>query len=241
MPSRKFTNTFAACIAISVATMLNLTGCASGGGRLIESSQARLSTARMASDFSAIPPINLKMDTAQEFQIGAEAATTDADLAITFDGNEAAFVKLFRLPRWQAQYSVSIASMVIGGLSDPAIFYPRYVMLDEQFKPVRRGAARDFLYRGKGAFGAISTTIFINENNRNEAYIAIMGETRGAIAEQTSVMQSAGNSAIFVPVKGGALMWLVPMGGSEPPKPMRGAVGGNLELTLTAYSPKRFD
>jgi hypothetical protein len=241
MFSYKSANSLTFCIIVGVATVLSFTGCASGGGRLIETSQARLSAARLASDFSAIPPLDLKINTAQEFQIGAESTGNNADLAITFDGNEPVFVKVFRLPRWESQYSVNIASMVIGGLNDPAIFYPRYVMLDEQFKPVRRGAARDFIYRGKGAFGAISTTVFINESNRSEAYIAIMGETRGAVAEQTSVMQSAGTSAVFVPVKGGALMWFIPMGGSESPKPMRGAAGGNIELTLAAYIPKRYD
>jgi hypothetical protein len=229
-------------MSMAIASAIAVTGCASRGQNLIDSSQNKLSAARLANGFSDIPPIDLKMNTAQQFQIGAESAGAVADVAIMLDDNERVFVKVFRLPRWEAQYSVHITSMVMGGLADPAIFYPRYIMLDEQFKPTRRGATRDFVYRGIGAHGAISATVFVNESNRNDAYIAIAGETRGAINEQTSVMQSGGMHAVAVPVRGGGLfMWMIPTGGTELPKPMRGAAGGTLELRLASYVPKRYD
>jgi Maltose operon periplasmic protein precursor (MalM) len=231
-----------AFISMATASAIAIGGCATRGQNLIDSSQTKLTSARLANGFSDIAPIDLKMNAAQEFQFGAESAGVVTDAAITLDGNERVFAKVFRLPRWEAQYSLNITSMVMGGLADPAIFYPRYIMLDAQFKPTRRGAMRDFVYRGIGAQGAISATVFVNESNRDEAYIAIAGETRGAIKEQTSVMQSAGMQAVAVPVKGGGLfMWMIPTGGTELPKAMRSAAGGNLEVRLTSYVPKRYD
>jgi hypothetical protein len=221
--------------------IIGVGGCASGGQNLIDSSQSKLATARLANGFSDIPPIDLKMNEASEFQIGTERADAVVDMAITLDDGERVFAKVFRLPRWEAQYSVQITSMVMGGLTDPAIFYPRYIMLDEKFAPVRRGATKDFVYRGVGAFGAISATVFLNESNRHEAYIAIVGETRGAVKEQTSVMQSSGMNSVVIPVRGGFFMWFIPTGGSELPKPMRGAAGGNMEVRLNLYAPKRYN
>ena len=97
----------------------------------------------------------------------------------------------------------------------------------------------DFVYRGAGSQGAIAATLFVNEENRAEAYVAIYAEPQRSIVEQTSVMQSATSTAMMIPVKGGSLMWFISTGGQELPKPMRAAAGGNLQIRMATYQPKR--
>jgi hypothetical protein len=227
--------------ALCALGVIALAGCAATGQNHIDRSRTKLSSAKVATSFADFPPVELKLNATHPFKIGADTAEGAADLAIVLDDNEAVLAKVFKLPPWGSPYSVQIASMVMGGLNDPAIFYPRYITLDEKFKPIRRGAASDFTYRAGGAFGAISATLFVNESNRDEAYLAIAGESRGAIEEQRSTMQSAGSTPVAVPVKGFLVMWMIPSGGTELPKAMRGAAGGELVLQHTSYAPKRFE
>ena len=72
------------------------------------------------------------------------------------------------------------------------------------------------MYRGAGAQGAASTTVFVNEENRDESLVAILSEPRRSVVERPSLAQTAGTSPLIIPVRGGALMWLIPMDGQEP-------------------------
>ncbi len=210
-------------------------GCASGGKAIVDASQTRLQAARQVGSFAEIPSIDLRADYAQTYPIGADKDES-ANYAIAFDSSERVYGRVFRLPTWQAAYSITMSSIALGNLSDPAIFYPRYVLLDEKFKPTQQGAARDFTYRG----GVISATLFVNEVDRGEAYIAVLGETRGAIKEETSLLQSAGSVPVSVPIKGFLVTWLIPTGGKELPTLMRGTAGGLVEFKLTTYKPKQY-
>ena len=175
--------------------VIGLTGCAAKGGRIIEDSQNRLLTARVVKEFSDLPATELKANTMQNFKIGSDTSGNSSDLAIALENNELVFAKVFKLPNWEAQYSLKLISKVMGGLNDPAIFYPRYIMLDENFKQTRTSAAGEFVYRGVGEYGAVAATIFVNQANQHEAYIAVVSETRDDIKEHTSVMQSSGSMA----------------------------------------------
>ena len=54
-----------------------------------------------------------------------------------------------------------------------------------------------------------------------------------------SLAQSAGHHQVHIPVKGGFVMWMIPMGGSEKPTPMKALAGGRLTIQLTPYKPKQ--
>ena len=97
------------------------------------------------------------------------------------------------------------------------------------------------MYRGSGSQGALSTTVFLNEENRDEAFVAVLSEPRRLVIEQTSLAQTAGTSPLIIPVKGGALVWLIPMGGQERPKPMRAAAGGQVLIKAERYQPRRIE
>jgi Maltose operon periplasmic protein precursor (MalM) len=227
-------------LTTATAALFCLSGCATTGSRQIETFDNRLSQAKTVTRFGELPQSVLPMGESVTVQLGAE--TTDSAIPVAIQlGDEASFVRVFKLPDWQGPYSIQVTSFTYGGLADPAIFYPRYVLLDKNARPTRHSVARDFVYRGAGVQGAISTTVFINEENRDEALVAILSEPRRSVVEQTSLAQSAGTSPLIVPVRGGALMWLIPMGGQERPKPMRAAAGGQVLIKAEAYKPKRIE
>ena len=97
------------------------------------------------------------------------------------------------------------------------------------------------MHCGAGVQGAVSTTVFVNKENRDEAFVAILSEPRRSVVEQASLAQTASTSPLIIPVRGGALIRLIPMGGQERPKRMRAAAGGQVLVKTELYKPKRID
>lgn len=219
--------------------VIAMAGCVTTGTQHISDFSERLTRGKLVSGFNEVPPLMLKLDDVTAVALGVVANDGSGNHTILLDDGEASFVKVYKLPDWAFPYSLQLMSFVFGGLTDPAIFYPRYALLDQDFKVVRQSKASDFVYRGAGAQGAIAATVFVNDENRAETYLAIYAEPRRTVIEQTSVMQSAGSTPLIVPVKGGSLMWLIATGGQELPKAMRAAAGGNLQIKGAAYRPKR--
>lgn len=228
----------AGCLAVAVSF---LSACATTGSQRIETFGNQLARAKTVTSFKDLPTSALPMDDALMLQLGAEAKDSADAVALRIGDDEPTFVRLFKLADWQAPYSVQVTSFMFGGVGDPAIFYPRYVLLDKQFAVTRQSAIKDFVHRGTGAQGGVSATVFINDENRDEAYLAILGEPRRSVVEHTSLANSATSTALVVPVKGMVLMWLIPVGGNERPKPVRAAAGGPVQVKATLYKPKQIE
>lgn len=224
-------------VAASAAALLWLSGCATTGSQHIETFGNRLTQAKTVTRFSELPQSALPMGESVTVQLGAETADLANLFAIRLGDDEASFVKVFKLPDWSGPYSIQVTSYTYGGTADPAIFYPRYVLLDKNLRQTRQSVAKDFVYRGAGVLGAVSTTVFVNEENRDEAFVAILSEPRRSVVEQTSLAQTASTSPLIIPVRGGALMWLILIGGQERPKPMRAAEGGQVLVKTEVYNP----
>ncbi len=223
------------------AALLWLSGCATTGSQHIETFGNRLTQAKTVTRFGELPQGALPMGESVTVPLGAETADLANLVAIRLGDDEPSFVKVFKLPDWSVPYSIQVTSYTYGGTTDPAVFYPRYVLLDRNMRQTRQSVAKDFVYRGAGAQGAVSTTVFLNEENRDEAFVAILSEPRRSVVEQTSLAQTASTSPLIIPVRGGALMWLIPMGGQERPKPMRAAAGGQVLVKTELYKPKRIE
>lgn len=223
------------------AALLWLSGCATTGSQHIETFGNRLTQAKTVTRFSELPHSALPTGESVTVQLGAETADLANLLAIRLGDDEPSFVKVFKLPDWSGPYSIQVTSYTYGGTTDPAIFYPRYMLLDKNSQQTRQSVAKDFVYRGAGVQGAVSTTVFLNEENRDEAFVAILSEPRRTLVEQTSLAQTASTSPLIIPVRGGTLMWLIPMGGQERPKPMRAAAGGQVLVKTELYKPKRIE
>ena len=210
------------------AALLWLSGCTTTGSQRIEMFGNPLRQAKTVTRFSELPQSALPMGEGVTIKLGAETTDLANLFAIQLGDDEPSFVKVFKLPDWSGPYSIQVTSNAYGGMTGPALFYPRYLFLDKNLQQTRQSVARDFVYRGGGVQGAVSTTVFLNEENRDEAFVAVLSEPRRVVIEQTSLAQTAGTSPLIIPVKGGALVWLIPMGGQERPKPMRAAAGGQV-------------
>jgi hypothetical protein len=223
----------------AVAMLTTLLGaCATTGTQRAEMMTAQLSKARVVDSFSALIPVALPMDQTTFAALGGDKPEISEQLALRTANGTTSFVKLYKLADWQAPYSINVASLMFGGADDPAIFYPRYMLLKRDFSQTRASVAKDFIYRTTAGSGMISSTVFINEENRDEAFLAIMAEPPGTASEELSHTQSASSVPLVVPFRGGSLTWLIPMGGNEAPKRMRAAVGGAVRLKTEMYQPK---
>lgn len=109
----------------------------------------------------------IHFDFGLSFLTRAETADLANLLAVRLGDDEPSFVKVFKLPDWSGPYSIQVTSYTYGGATDPVIFYPRYVLLDKNSQQTRQSVAKDFVYRGAGAQGAVSTTVFLNEEKRD--------------------------------------------------------------------------
>ena len=64
-------------------------------------------------------------------KLGAETTDLANLFAIQLGDDEPSFVKVFKLPDWSGPYSIQVTSNAYGGMTDPALFYPRYLFLDK--------------------------------------------------------------------------------------------------------------
>jgi hypothetical protein len=216
-----------------------LVGCQTTGTERIALAEEHRTKAIVVGSYREVPATPLTLDIAAATTVLLDHSKLEKTFAFDKPGGNQEIVHVFRLPVWSTPYSVQLTSYVMGGLNDPALFYPRLTFLNEAFEQTRESKQSDFVYRGVGAHGGISTDVFINDSNRGEAYIAITSETRGAIEEHLSVMQSAGSMPLAIAGKGVLIMWMIPTGGTELPKKMRAAASGQFQLKLIPYAPKR--
>jgi hypothetical protein len=222
---------------LALAVLLN--ACATTGTQRSESMRSQLTKARIVDSFSALTPVALPMGEITLTTLGSDKPEAGEQVALRGANGTSSFVKLYKLPEWQGAYSINVASLMFGGADDPAIFYPRYVLLKRDHSQTRASVAKDFTFRTSGTNGMISSTIFINEENRDETFLAITAEAPTAISEELSLAQSVSTVPLVIPFKGGSIAWLIPMGGNEAPKRMRAAAGGEVRVKTELYQPKR--
>jgi hypothetical protein len=216
-----------------------LAGCVATGSQQIATYATQLGEARVVSNFREVPATTLPMNEVILQSVGRLPDEKSPTFAIELDG-ERTFVSLFKLPSWTAPYSISVASMMFGGSADPAIFYPRYLFLREDFTVSRRSSASDFVFRTGASEGMVTATAYLNEDNRDERYLAIVAEPRNLVTEKTALAQSEGAVPLVVPVGSGAMAWMVRTGGNEGPRKMRAAASGLVRIKTELYKPKRF-
>lgn len=213
-------------------------GCASTGSQHIARAEEQRARASLVQNLSAVPARELRWDPLEETTLSLDAGEKDGLFAVTGAAGEIEIVQVIRLPAWSAPYGINITSFAVGGLADPALFYPKLVFLDAAFNKTRETRQSDFVYRGVGAQGGISANVFVNERNRGEAYLAIFSETRDGVREETSVMQTAGASPLIVPVGPYVVTWMVPTGGAELPKKLRALAVGPMRIRVTPYGTR---
>jgi hypothetical protein len=212
-----------------------LGGCATNGSQHILRAEEQRAGAIVVPGLSALPVVPLKWDANEEVTMSLEANAEAKSFAIVGANGETEIVRLLRLPPWSAPYGINVTSFAVGGLGDPALFYPKLVFLDENFRTTRQTRQSDFVYRSVGAQGGIATSVFVNEANRGDAYLAIFSETREGVVEQDSVMQSSGAAPLVVPIGPYIVTWLVPTGGTELPKKLRALAVGPVRLRIAPY------
>lgn len=100
-----------------------------------------------------------------------------------FGGTKAYFV-LYKLPAFTKPYSFVITSLPAGSTADMAILLPRVTLYDEQFTPTRY--YDDTSLRNRGS--TLERTVFINEPNKAERYVAIFGSDMKAAMERSYSM-----------------------------------------------------
>ena len=221
-------------IAAAVAAAA-LAGCATSGGQHILRAEEQRASAIVVPGLGALPVVPLKWDANEEVTMTLEAKENEKPFAILGPHGETEIVQLFKLPPWSAPYGINLTSFAVGGLADPALFYPKLVFLDENLRTTRQTRQSDFVYRSVGAQGGISTNVFVNEANRGDAYVAIFSENRDGLTEQDSVMQSSGAVPLVVPIGPYIVTWMVPTGGTELPKKLRALAVGPLRLRIAPY------
>ena len=212
-----------------------LAGCAANGSQHILQAEEQRASAVVVPALSEVPVVPLKWDANEEVAMSLAADGKEKPFAIAGPKGETEIVQLFKLPPWSAPYGINLTSFAVGGLADPALFYPKLVFLDENFRITRETRQSDFVYRSVGAQGGISTNVFVNEANRRDAYLAIFSENPDGIREQDSVMQSSGAVPVAVPIGPYIVMWMVPTGGTELPKKLRALAVGPLRLRIAPY------
>jgi hypothetical protein len=212
-----------------------LAGCATSGGQHILKAEEQRASATIVPGLRELPLVALKWDPNEEVTMMLEANSEQKSFAIAGPQGETEIVQLLKLPPWSAPYGISLTSFAVGGLADPALFYPKLVFLDENFRTTRQTRQSDFVYRSVGAQGGISTNVFVNEANRSDAYLAIFSENRHGITEQDSVMQSSSAVPVVVPIGPYIVTWVVPTGGAELPKKLRALAVGPVRLRIAPY------
>lgn len=154
---------------------------------------------------------------------------------------EPVFATLYSMPELKSAYSVRISASVTGNREDPTVYYPRMVFLDEAFAVTRHTTQKDFRFRANGANGVISATVFVNEHNRNERYLAVLEEPAKGVAEQLSLIagQAPPPMVLPLPLKVAEMMWVVGSTSNEPERRLRAARAGVYELSFTPYRTRK--
>jgi hypothetical protein len=225
--------------AAALAAVGILAGCATTGTHHISRAEEQRARATVVGKLADVPPHTFVLDANDAALLQTGEAQQEQTYALAGPNGTREIVKLYKLPTWKRPYSIQVTSLAVGGLTDPALFYPKLTFLDASFTRTRETQQSDFVYRSVGAQGGIATTVFVNESERNEAYLAIASETREGLREQTSIMQSSGGTAVAIPVGVGIAVWVIPTGGTELPKQLRALAIGPMQIKITPYAPAR--
>jgi hypothetical protein len=222
-----------------VALAVGMVGCASPGTRHIVEAEIQRESAISVGSYREIPALHIKLDATGAGKLSFRAGEQAQIYSLPGPDGQPEIVHVFKLPPWIAPYEVRISSFALGGLHDPALFYPKAILLDANFRPTRSTRQSDFVYRNLGAQGGIAATLFVNATDQHEEYVAITSERRSTVAEETSVLQSAGSTAVAVPVGPVIYTWVIPTGGTELPKRLRALATGPFEIRVAPYAPVR--
>jgi hypothetical protein len=225
---------------LAVSMLAPLGGCATNGTQRILRAEEQRASATVVAGLSAVPVVPLQWNANEEVTMTLPREASDPQFAIPGVHGERQIVQLLKLPTWSQPYGINLTSFAVGGLSDPALFYPKMVFLDANFRTTRQTRQSDFVYRSVGAQGGVSTTVFMNQADRNEAYLAILSETQEGITEQDSVMQSSSATPVVVPIGPYIVTWMVPTGGAEPPRKLRALAVGPLRLRIAPFAKSSF-
>lgn len=154
---------------------------------------------------------------------------------------EPIFAALYSLPEFKSAYSVRISASVLGDRQNPTVYYPRMVFLDETFAVTRHTTQKDFRFRANGANGVISATIFVNEQNRKDRYVAVMEEPPKDVVEQLSLIAGQAPSPMVLPLalKVAEIIWVVGSTSNEPERRLRASRAGVYELSFTPYRTRK--
>lgn len=102
--------------------------------------------------------------------------------AFAFDDGKAYFAG-FELPAYEGKsYSIVFTSLSQGLMNDEAIFLPKILLLDADYRITRRYDERDLRSRGSSR---LERTIFINPANAGERYVVVYGAPIDATFERT--------------------------------------------------------
>ena len=210
-------------------------GCATSGSQHVLKAEEQRANAIVVSGLQELPVLPLQWNAKEEVTMTLEASGKEKPFAIVGARGETEIVQLIKLPAWSAPYGINLTSFAVGGLGDPALFYPKLVFLDENFRTTRQTKQSDFVFRSVGAQGGISTNVFVNESNRGDAYMAIFSENRDGVTEHESVMQSSGATPLMVPIGPYIVTWMVPTGGTELPRKLRALAVGPVRLRVAPF------
>jgi Maltose operon periplasmic protein precursor (MalM) len=196
-----------------------------------------LAVATKVSSLSELPVNTLLLDAPNQFFLGESPEKTDS--AWVRPNQPDTFVRVFRLPTWQDPYSIELSSFVRGDLIAPSLFYPKLLMLNKDFQVTRESQASDFRFRIDATQGYIANNLFVNEENKQETYIAIIGEPKASRVEQLSNVQSQGSFPVAAPIGPFIFVWHIRTGGSEQATTMKATESGPLRLVIKQYKPKK--
>jgi hypothetical protein len=155
-------------------------------------------------------------------------------------GTKRRFAKGFALPTGIEPYSISITSLKLGSVADPAILYPEVQLLDKDYRVIRTLPSTDFVFRQSMTGGGLNTVLFVNSNSQGERYLLLSNRLIDEADLITCQDNITGSTPVVVPVPGvGVFMWNIPSGNNTPPIKMKASPTGQMEVVCQAYRPKK--
>jgi hypothetical protein len=203
----------------AVLAALALAGCATTGKEHL---------ARSVDELAQAPVCCKVLGEARRLPLPAGASEVTLDkTSQAFDfGGTKAFFTLYELPPFRQPYSVAVTSVAAGAIDDVALLVPRMATYDAQFNVVRYFDEKSLRNRGNN----LERTVFVNEADSRERYIAVYGSDLSASVERAYSMVTV------TPVMVGPVMWNV-YGGKDGTSTLRSSPSGKLKLEVRGLAP----
>lgn len=205
----------------AAGSVLLLAGCAAGpqGSHIVAESTVALASApvcctTLATAKRSVLPV-----------LPTELAIDQTAQAFDFGGNKAFFV-LYELPPYASPYALVVTSVAGGVPTDVALLIPRVAVYDAGFKPTRYFDEKTLRNRGNN----LERTVFINESNKDERYVAIYGSDLSASIER------AYSAVTVTPIFAGGFMFNV-YSGVDGKSTLRSSPTGKLKLETQGLVP----